>query len=241
MESPKNIKRIVTGLLCLSVLVLIGLHVFQHQRYIKLSQETDSQLVANGAVTTTGTAQQTAKENAPVVFRGKEPAYDIKALRSELSTQEQELEKADKKLTESEARDNELKKADIDFKSNFNDLFKELNLSPEKQEKFIDVFRKMGKSMPPILTNPSSDVPPQELEAGIKEYQDKFNAKFEELLGETDYERYTAWNERSESRDIVTNFNRLLSSDDQLTKDQEKALVEIWYKEQGKADYEKSE
>jgi hypothetical protein len=257
MESVKIIKRIAIGLLCLSALALIGFSIFQHQRFIKLSQGVNTQLAAKNepgpvAAETAVTVQKTVDPDAPAVIQGNE-TDDIDGLRAELAATEQELEKVNKQLSEKISQKAEKEKAEKGLQrmfmsssldSQYASLFEELNLSPEKLQKLKDLF--VDKNLAMQETYKGTDMTreaTQEEKAEIKKRTDKvkdeYEAKYKKLLGDADYEKYTAYNDRSGSRSNVTMFKQSLGSDETLTKDQEKALVEIIYNEQEKAENEK--
>jgi hypothetical protein len=58
--------------------------------------------------------------------------------------------------------------------------------------------------------------------------------KAKELLGNADYQKFHEYYERSNSRYFINSFKESLSTNDQLTKEQEKALIELMYKEEKK-------
>lgn len=251
MERRKVIERIAIVLVCLLVLASVGLNIYLHQKLRKLSLENAPQLAARNE-TVTPVPETAVQEIADAILPAVREATsddNIDDLEEQLAAIEEELDKAnnqlsDKRKKEAEKREKEeeLQRFYMDslLDSQYADLFEELNLSPEKLEKFKDIY--LGKTM--AMRGSYSDSPigreaTQEEKTEIKKRTDKikeeYETKFKELLGEADYEKYTAYTERTSSRAQVTNFKRILGADDMLTKDQEKALIEIMYNEQEKA------
>jgi hypothetical protein len=101
----------------------------------------------------------------------------------------------------------------------------------------------MNKASLAVLSNMTAPSTREEW-AAIKEDYDKiqgeYDAKFKELLGNTDFEKYQAYEDRKMSRYYVGLFSSTLSDPaDQLTEAQKKDLVEIFYNLQEKAHNER--
>jgi len=258
MEFTK-IKKIAFSLICLSVLVLIGLSIFQYLQLKKLSQGVNLETTAsvrstgNDVSETGGPLQKTASQTTPPASQGKERnANDLKA---QLDAAEQELDKTNKQLSDEAARKKELKKKELELQkqyasspsmrssfrsyldTSYADIFKELNLSPEKLDKFKDVLTDYQMARSDIRIDASSASTDEEKAAIRKRMEDAYKdceSKTKELLGDTDYEKFYEYKERSNASGDVAGFIGTLSADETLTSDQEKELVEILYKEQTK-------
>lgn len=117
----------------------------------------------------------------------------------------------------------------------YRDIFKELNLSPEKLEKFKDLLvdRATGISqLSPEIMSASTKEQKADLQQRYSAILAESETKAKELLGNADYQTFQEYYERSNSRYFINSFKESLDSNDQLTKDQEKALINIMYKEE---------
>jgi hypothetical protein len=262
MERIRMVKKMAFGLVCFSVVVLIGLSIFQYLQLKKLSQGVNLKTTANnesGNVMSQpgGTGQTNSSGNIPslVVQKKERSTNDPNELKAQLDATEQELDKANKKLSDEMSRKKELKKKELElqkqyasnpsmrssFRSyldiSYADIFKELNLSPEKLDKFKDLLTDYQMAQSDISIDASGASTDEEKAAIRKRIEDVYKqseTKAKELLGDTDYEKFYEYKERSNARGDVTGFKGTLSADETLTSDQEKELVEILYKEQTK-------
>jgi hypothetical protein len=255
MEGKKNIKNIVLGLLCLLILVLIGYSLYQHLQFNKLSSNNIQETVANkqttGAPETEATV--TASEDISVAGPKKERTDNVNDLKAQLDATEQEIEKANAKLAEEATKKAELKKKEIALQkqsigspamrssyrsyleTQYADIFKEMNLSPEDLEKFKDLLTDYQMSRSNISIDASIASTDAEKAAIKKRMDDAYKAyesASKELMGDAAYQIFYDYKERANARGDVTGFKEVLGADEKLTGDQEKALVEILYKEQ---------
>lgn len=117
------------------------------------------------------------------------------------------------------------------------EIFSELHLSPEKLDKLKDLLFDHGMTSLEIDFDSYAAETDQEKAAIKKRAEENYNehqSKLKDLLGKADYQKYYDYNERTDARSIVGRFTDSLGTDDKLSKDQEKALVEAMYKEQTK-------
>jgi hypothetical protein len=256
MENKGMIKRIIMGFLCLAAIVLIGLSIFQQIRLNKAAETN-----ANTAVTKSDVpaiSPQPSKKNLSKTAangdKGKEAnKNDVALLKDQLDSTEQELDTANNKLSAEMSRKSELKKKEAELQQqylkdpslkkylrssldmNYSDIFKELNLSPEKLEKLKDIlvdktFAKVQLS--PEIQNASTKEQKDDLLKRYNAIREESETKTRELLGNADYEKFEAYNDRGNTRYFVNGYKDTLSANDQLTKDQENALVELMFKEE---------
>jgi hypothetical protein len=261
MQNKNIIKYIAVGVVCLVVLALIGLSIAQHQKFKELSRKDSSKMSANEFTTgATSTGIQSEQKNITKTIaltdKGKSANKDdADSLKEQLTSTEQELDTANNKLSAEISRKAELKKKELELQKQFaNDpsmkkymrasldtqygsIFKELNLSPEKIEKLKDLLvdHMMAQSaLSPEIINASTKEQKTELQKRYDVLIDEKESKIKELLGNTDYEKYQEFNEKATTRAIINSFKETLSSDNQLTKGQEKDLTDVMYKEQMK-------
>jgi len=260
MENKKNIKNITLGLICLSVLVLIGLSVYQHFLLKNLSPTEISETVENedtagNAPSEPGViAQQSARKNtSSPAARVKQPDIsDIDELEDKLMTTEEELDAVYRQIADESARKKELEQKQMELQKQYlndpamksslksyldtayADLFKELNLSAEELDKFKDILVNGQMTLSEISFEISSATTKEQkadLQKRIAEAREKNEAEIKDFLG-TDYNIYHDYTEMATTRSVINGFKASLSADNQLTEAQEKELTQIMYKEQ---------
>jgi len=119
----------------------------------------------------------------------------------------------------------------------YSEIFKELNLSPEKLDKLKDLIVEYQMTFSDINFDSYSAHTDEEKAALRKRAESTYSdnqSKLKDLLGNTDYQKYCDYHERSDARSTVNGFMDSLSTNEKLTKDQEKTLIETLYKEQSK-------
>ena len=166
-------------LTALSIVVLIGLCIFQHQQIKRLSRIVSQETLMNNESSVEGPSSQietrhtdvakstnpTAKENnlksaaENKQLTGEEESNtdEIDELEYQLDAAEEELDMAHEQLADEAAKKAELKKKELElqkkylespsykntmkdfFDSQYGDLFKDLNLSPEKLDEFKEL------------------------------------------------------------------------------------------------------
>lgn len=253
MDNKKVIKYIPIVLLCMILLASVGMNICQRLKLKNLSRIADSQPTVNiepenSVPEEADKIQENFDINAPVAGRDKRTADEIDSLNAELSDIEQELDKANEKWAEMISKDQDIKENQQELvrkhrltvvENQYTSLFEELDLSTEKLENLKDLLVERNLALYP--ERPMDESAKEDMTT-VKERTDKVNeeydAKLNEFLGYVDYEKYEEYIERSGSRANVTDFMRSLSTDEMLTKDQKKELIEIWYNEQEKASNE---
>jgi hypothetical protein len=262
MKNKQIIKKVAFGFVIVAVIALIGLSIYQNLRFKKLSQIADSGLSKGNQspVMASSTSNESQQKNADVnvsktvQINGSNPD-DINALKGQLDSTEKELDSANKKLSDEISRKAELRKKEAEaykqylkdpssknfiktyLDTSYADLFKELNLSSEKLDKLKDLIAEFQMGYSEVNMDSYSANTDQEKAALRKRADEIYNnnqSKLKDLLGDADYQKYQDYYERYDSRSTVNGFMDSLGADEKLTKDQEKTLVEIMYKEQTK-------
>jgi hypothetical protein len=255
-KRAKMIKKIILGLVSLSVAVLIGFSIYQSQQLKKLDNGADSGSIAgNGSGNVVPESKGTSDTALPAVQQKERNVNDVDDLKKQLDSTEKELDSANKKLSDEISRKAELKKKEIELQKQFmkdpsyknsmknyldtaySEIFKELNLSPEKLDKLKDLIVEYQMTFSDINLDSytaSTDEEKATLKKRAEENYNENQSKLKDLLGNTDYQKYYDYNERGDARSTVNGFMDSLSTDEKLTKDQEKALIETMYKEQSK-------
>lgn len=260
MENKKITKKITLGLICLSVLVLIGLSIYQHFLLRNLSPVENSEMALNEDTSgnppsiSVDIAQQYPGENTPPLSAELKQSYtgDIEALEEQLEETEEELDEAHQQLADEAERKKELRQKELELQkqyasdpnfrsyvrasiaNQYADIFKELNLSPEDLERLKDLItdQQMGYyEISMDAQSASSEDEKTALQKRMDELKEKEETELRELLGNDDYEKYTRYTERSNERSAVSSFAESLSSEDTLTDDQKQDLVDLMYKE----------
>jgi hypothetical protein len=213
-------------LIGLSILVLIGLTIFQHQQMKKISESTIPETV-------------TKDESAGEAIPGPEEALkerdarDTTASNKEIDELEYQLYKKalDDPASEKMLRTTFKRALDI----NYGPLFEELNLSAEKQDELSNILIDQQMATLDIgwemLYDSPSEENKRELKQRFQELREKYEKKISECLRPGDYNSYEAYQERLSERILVNNFMELLNPDDRLSADQEKGLVDSMYEQ----------
>jgi hypothetical protein len=262
MEKQRASKGLIIGLACVVFLGLIGYAFYQNQQIKKLTQPVESsaplknKTVKDATLIQNATLMKTSAQNASMSNeQRKSSGNEIEELSYQLDASEEELDMAQKRLSDEQRKKAEIKKAQIELQKKYmkdpsmkksmrdnmavqyNDLFKELNLSPEKLEKFKDLLADemiaqqeaymdvggFGES----LSKEKQDELKKRSEALNKEYEDKKN----ELLGNSDFGKYKTYSERMSERYYVTSFMDSLDTTEKLTEGQKSNLIEAMHSE----------
>lgn len=167
--------------------------------------------------------------------------YQLLAAEEELLSVTNQLTSEAEKRAERQKAQKELQKKSMQqpaFKnamrehinSEYADLFEKLNLSPEDLEMFKDLLMEEFMSQqelfadlddPNALSKEEQEELNQQMQALSKEYE----SKKRELLGETDYATYLAYNTTQAQRYDVNNFTATLDPSETLTNTQKEALI----------------
>jgi len=271
MDTKKIIKNIAIVLICLSLPILICLNLYQHQQINKYSKSITSETSKNNL----STANATSAKESPVGEKavqvtppaGKAKPSDNSAsddLSYQLDAAEEELDMAKKQLSDEEARKAELEKTEKELIKKYlkdpsqkkymrnsldiqyGDLFKELNLSPEKLEKFKDMLVDEMMAQQNIYLEMETDSvtlskeEQKELSQRYEALNKEYEAKKSELLGQDDYKKYQTYTERTGERYYVNSFMGSLGSGEKLTDAQKKDLIDAMHDEAKNVTYESS-
>jgi hypothetical protein len=253
MGSAKFVKKAAVGLLTLSIVALVGFNIYQHQQIKKVVQ------VSSGNISTNNETADKMQDKVPAVSKGtvsegigkssgnsdaETLAYQINAAREELEMArkqlaDQEAKKAEqakiqdelqKKITEDPANKNSLRKFRKEYiEKAYALLFKELNLSLENKEKLEEILiDEEEASVKTTIVSRSGNM----TIAGAESVDpgDEYQNRIRELLGAKDYATYQPFKEKSGEAYRVATFNESLGSDDAMTDDQQKALIDAMYK-----------
>ena len=258
MESTNKTKKIVIGLACLAVLVLIGFSIYQQRQLKELSQgavmESDpvDESTGNAASDKGAAPQRSVAQTAQPAGQLEGNINDVEDLQAKLDATEQELTEVHQKLSDEAARKEELKQKQLELQKQYAsdpsmksslkkyldtayaDIFKELKLSPEELEKFKDILVNGQMALSEVSAdrmNATTKEQKAELQKRVAEAREKNEAEIKEFLGSR-YDTYHDYTEMATTRSVINGFKASLSEKDQLTEAQEKELTQIMYKEQ---------
>jgi hypothetical protein len=204
----------------------------------------------------------TGRDKLPAVpVDGQSVNMDAEGLRDQLAAAKEELTTAQRQWAEYEARDAEEKKASEELEkrsreaqkksmqdpsyrkeaknslaSQYGDLFKKLNLSPENLDKLKDLM--VDESMASqelymtIQTDGNttlSEKQLEELERRSQAVYDEYESKRKELLGDEGYEDFKEYQASMFERFQINTFMQSLGSGEGLTDDQKEDLIDAVY------------
>jgi hypothetical protein len=260
METQKVLIKIAYCLVGLSVIVLIGLTIFQHQQIKELSDNVDTETVAKdesageaipGPVETT---QNNDTQRTAVAGLEKE-AYknEVDELEYQLDAAEEELDMAQEQLSDELTRKEELKKMELELQKKYRenpsyrksmknsldrqygDFFEKLNLSPEKLDEFKDLLVDQQMESSDFYTEMQNVTPSEEKRAEFeqrsKELNENREAEIKEFLGDSNYEKYQEYQGTWYLKYQVDNFMATLESGEELTDTQQQELIEAMKEE----------
>jgi hypothetical protein len=195
------IKNIAIGLICLSVIALIGLNIHQHQQIEKVSQGTNAKTrVENSATTNQAAVKQSPSSkglNKPANLAPNKYASgnsEVDDLNYQLDAAEEELAMVNRQLSENKAKKAEAEKVSVELQKKYRedtsfkksirdsmakeyaDLFKKLNLSSEETEKFKDLLADEMMAQQDIYLDYGTDY-----SSLTKEEQEELNKRYEAL------------------------------------------------------------
>jgi hypothetical protein len=267
MERKKIIKKIYLVFICLSADALIVFNFYQHQKIIRLSHGENPQVSAmnESKVTKPPENKDAAQSSALPEEKKGTSNNDFDDLKYQVGAAQEELDMVNKQLSDETARKAELRKNEIEsFKkglkdpsyknnlrktldSSFADLFKDMNLSPEKLEKVKDllvdqqmIFGELMMEMETI-TPSEAEKKRDKIRQRVEEYNKENERKISEFLGKNDYEKYKQYTESWGERRSVTGFIKSLGSDGNLTGDQQQKLIDAMFESRKSVEYENRE
>jgi hypothetical protein len=251
----KTIKFVAVFLLGLSAVALAGYNIHQY-RQIQAKREdpsTGSQAVTNTMETMSGKQMSSVQfpRSGETLSGEKVQTGDGKAdeLIYHLESAEEELEAVQDQLAADQAKNAERQKIERELQKKYRedpafkkamkegldkqyaDLFKKLNLSPEKLELFKDLLFEEMLAQQDIFMNLNDLVNPspeeqEELHKRLQAFHEEYEAKKSDFLGGPDYATYQAYSETQHERYQVNKFLSFLDSDAKLTESQKESLIE---------------
>jgi hypothetical protein len=251
MENKKLIKNIAVYLISLSVPVLICLSIYQHLQIKKLSQDVNRETTVsyNAASNKGRTAQNNITEGITPADNLENPGKnDTGDIKDQLNATEKKLDTAGAQLSNELAKQAELKKIEevnkaksqgdnsksniayfkYNLDSEYGPLFKGLNLSSNKlyalKQLLVDKYAESMEYREEIVNGVRLTVT-NENEVKAEEY----NTKINELLGESDYQKYKLYEETRGDRSWVNSFISLSNPTEPLTEDQQQRLINSMY------------
>jgi hypothetical protein len=211
---------------------------------------------------------QTAKQFPdPSLLKSQLVNYETDDLKEQIAEAKEELTMVNKKLSDDAAKTAEEKKARLEqqnkiqkiskiyqedpsfkkmrrnaYKSSLNsqyaDLFKRLNLTAEKLDKFKDLLADEIAAQQEVWTQAGIDgskTPSEEQQEELSKRSQALNKEYEskksDLLGKDGYAEYQAYNETAGERYAVNRFIESNSSNEKLTGDQKEDLIEAMHEE----------
>jgi len=262
MDTKKIFKYVAVGLIGLLIAALIVLNIYQHQQIKKISQkgnlETPAESTSTSPMTSDkeNTVQKKTAKSATLVSNDKTSVgKDGDDLNYQLDAAEEELDMVNNKLSSEEKKKAEIKKAQLELQKRsvkdpsfkkymrssldiqYGDLFKRLNLSPEKLEKFKDLLVDEIADQQSIYVDMQlgNEAPTKEQQAELSKRYEALNKEYEakknELLGKNDFQTYQAYTERMGERYYVTGFMDSLGSNEKLSETQKNNMIEAMYNE----------
>lgn len=253
MEIQKVLIKIAYCLVGISIVVLIGLTIFQHQQIKELSSDETLETVTKDETSgkaMPGTVETLEKSSTQ---KSTPASKEIDELEYQLDAAEEELDMAHEQLADEAAKKAELKKMESELQKKYRespsyrnsmknslnrqygDLFEELNLSPDKLDEFKDILVDNQMAYFDFYTEMQSVTPSEEKRAEFeqrsKDLHENRQAEIREFLGDSDYEKYQEDRMTWGLKYNVTNFTANLESGEELTETQQQELIEAMKEE----------
>ena len=251
MERKKVIKYFSIVLVCLSAIALISLNIYNRQQNKKIFQNGNHSISASAEPVDNA---QSGSQN-PDKNRTQNRFKDLNN-QSTITEEDLNINDADSlwNLLASQQNKNINESSLVRWMrdqcyNQFSDLFIELNLPSEKQEKILDILIVKSKALS-LVSDRWRDGIPSETE--FKQlYQDtirQYDQEVSQLLSEDDYEKYQYYMDTEDARYSVNRFINIPrsdeplteneTSDEPLTEDNKEALIDAIYKETKEAGLE---
>lgn len=258
METKKIIQKIAITLIVLSVVVLVGLTVYQQQQIKKLSSQATSD-VAPIDSSTDGSpgipATVSRQDEAASIENRQNGSPDIEYLEDQLDAAEEELNMVQNDLSEELDKKAEMRNSMAEMQrqqlqnpatkkmirdnlistlqSTFGPLFEKLALSDEKQAAFLDLMADQQMEAldqySQILGTNMSEEEKKDFAEQTKAITEKNKEEIIDLLGSENSETYLAYSERLQERQVLSQFLGTLGEENQISDSQEEALIEAMY------------
>jgi hypothetical protein len=200
------------------------------ERQMKIPQTASTAIVNSGKKPQAGSSK--AHE---LIYHLESAEEELAVVQDQLATDQAknaERQKIEKELQKKYREDPSFKKAmkeGLDLQ--YADLFKKLDLSPEKLEMFKDLLFEENMAQQDIFIdldnpgNPSAEEQ-EEINKRFQVLNEEYEARKKELLGETGYATCQAYSVTEYERYQVNEFLTFLDSDSKLTESQKESLIE---------------
>lgn len=263
MKPRKIFEKIAYIAIGLSILVILGLIIFQHQLIKNMPQDIDSEASVDIAISKNEANKSVQKNeqdlglnSLPVDNDSIPEKNELDGLAELLDETEKELDSVYRELSEQTERKAENAKNQREFYRRMTEnpsfkagiresmkstneilyglLFEDLDLSPDKLEKFKDLLADYQADIIVIsqgTISVSSEEEGAELQKLYDNTEKEYKAKFKDLLGSEDYDVYQAYQDRLNERYVVNMFMESLGPDEKLTENQQQILVDSLYDE----------
>ncbi len=243
----------------LLLLVSLGFNAYQYKQIKGISEKITSEKVietnssGNSGLTSAKTSDQNKQEDIAIAAKQEKTGVNkVKELEYHLNAAEEEVDMANEKLSEEltkkegyrKARDQlsrsmlsdaAMKRARessaVRMSDEYDPLFKKLDISEEKFEKFKDIVieRSMKQYNFPAYTTAASDEEKKEVLQNINEVYTSYNNKIRELLGDENYQTYQFYTNRMMERRNFSEFIETLPPDTAITDDQADLIIDKMY------------
>lgn len=258
MVNKKANKKVIIALVCLAILGVTGLFLYQHQQIRKLSQANvslEKQVSGHNEVTQKETIQGTDLD-----AKGK-VRNDTDDLIYQLEMAEEELNMVHKQLSDELARKDETsnnmmqgpmqdaysmmddpeKRKELKkmmkrgINMTYGKLFSQLNLPLENRTQIRELLSDQMIAMLEFDRERNSVSPTEEnrnkFEQRRQELKEQWDTKIEALFGTQDFQAYNIYKDSRQERSIVQAFANTLYADDKLTEKEQVALINSMYQE----------
>jgi hypothetical protein len=253
---PKTIKSTAVILLILSAVILAGLNIHQYRQIQLATESSPTENATAGKSLAMSMDEKQMDTTHPASSEGvnssgspgagstktDELIYHLESAEEELAEVQEQLAADQVKNAERQQIEKELQKKyreDPSFKKamkdgldlQYADLFKKLDLSPEKLEMFKDLLLEESMAQQDLWlerggSDPLAEEEFEEWNLGFQAINEEYEARKSEFLGETDYETYQAYSATQHERYQVNEFLSFLDSDAKLTESQKESLIE---------------
>lgn len=232
-------KFIIKTSYCLTFLLLlsIALNAYQYLNYKRPYVKTDSRSSSNNESTPAKTTpENSGLKTDPGVNREIPYTDKVKELEYQLAAAEEELELANKKLSEEVSEKQGIFK---DFmrhtaiqvvNSGYNDLFKRLDIPKEEIDKFRNLLADKSQDLDNIFIKMSGGASTgADVVLEVKKTEDDYARKINEFLGEENYQVYLAYKEREMERGVLSRFMDTVSPLNRIDEKRADALIDAMY------------
>lgn len=258
MKPRRVIQKIAITLIVLSVVVLVGLTIYQRQQIKKLSTDGTPGVALNDSAAKESSSASIADSRQRAVASAKNKpgaGRDTEDLQYQLDSAEEELNMAQEDLSEELDKKAELRNSMIElqrqqlqnpatrnlirntmktsFQNTYGPLFGKLALSDEKQEAFLELLADQQMETMDLYTQIYDTSLSGEERKALEEQNEALIAKNDaviaDFLGSGNSEIYLDYKEKLQERQTLAPFLDTLGAEDKLTESQQEALIDAMY------------